>query len=309
MVLFQDRVDAGRQLAERLTHLRNQHVVVLGLPRGGVPVAAEVANALRAPLDVIVVRKLGVPVQPELAMGAIGEGGARVVNTAMMARAGIDDNALAEVEAAERAQLEARVSRYRKGPARIDLTGRTALIVDDGMATGSTARAACQVARLLGANRVILAVPVAPEPAVRSFEAADEFVCVSAEPRLAAVGRHYRDFRPTTDDEVMALLAAAARRSTDRPAAVVGCDLDVEIGIGDVVLHGHLSIPAGASGVVVFAHGSGSGRRSPRNRFVADGAEPGQTGHVVARLAHSRRGTRPQHGRRRRVAGRSARPR
>ena len=271
MALFQDRVDAGRQLALRLTHLQDQDVVVLGLPRGGVPVAAEVANALRAPLDVIVVRKLGVPVQPELAMGAIGEGGARVVNTDIVSRAGIDEKVLSDVEAAERAQLEERVNRYRKGSARIDLTGRTAVIVDDGLATGSTARAACQVARQLGAASVILAVPVAPEAAVRGFEAADEFVCASAEPRLAAVGFHYRDFRPTTDDEVMALLAASAGRLTiDRPVAVPGCDLDVDIAIGDVILHGHLHIPSGASGVVVFAHGSGSGRHSPRNRFVAD---------------------------------------
>src|ERR1035437_2340016 len=145
MVVFADRVEAGRLLAERLEHLRGQDVVVLGLPRGGVPVAFEVAEALGVPLDVIVVRKLGVPFQPELAMGAIGEGGARVLNASVLAHTRVTEEELGTVEARERPQLEERVSRLRKGRGRIDLTGRTAVIVDDGIATGSTARVACEV--------------------------------------------------------------------------------------------------------------------------------------------------------------------
>ena len=155
MTVFADRAEAGRALASRLAYLHDQDVVVLGLPRGGVPVASEVAEALGAPLDVIVARKLGVPFQPELAMGAIGEGGAQVRDAKVMARARITDADLRAVESRERELLEERVARLRRGRDRIDLSGRTAVIVDDGIATGSTARAACQVARHLGAARAI----------------------------------------------------------------------------------------------------------------------------------------------------------
>ena len=157
---FLDRTDAGRRLAQRTLHLRGENVVVLGLPRGGVPVAAEVARALRAPLDVIVVRKLGVPVQPELGMGAIGEGGVRIINPEVVAIAHVTDAEIAAVERRERAELERRARRFRGERRRTPLTGRTAIIIDDGIATGSTARAACQVARAQGAARVVLAVPV-----------------------------------------------------------------------------------------------------------------------------------------------------
>ena len=136
-MVFADRSDAGRRLAARLRHLRGQHVVVLGLPRGGVPVAFEVARALGAPLDVIVVRKLGVPFQPELAMGAIGEDGVRVLNQEVIQRSGISAGELAAVEARERAELARRAHRYRRGRARLPLAGCTAVVVDDGVATGS----------------------------------------------------------------------------------------------------------------------------------------------------------------------------
>jgi putative phosphoribosyl transferase len=271
MTVFRDRVDAGRQLAQQLSYLRDDDVVILGLPRGGVPVAFEVAEALNAPLDVIVVRKLGVPFQPELAMGAIGEGDTRVLDTDVLTRARISDHELREVERAERAQLDERVIRYRKGRQRTDLAGRTAVVVDDGMATGSTARAACEVARSLGAAMVVLAVPVASAAVVRDFAAADQVVCVSCEQHLRAVGFHYRDFRPTTDEQVISLLQSADSRLIG--AHVAGppdCDRDVEIRVGGFTLHGHLHVPAPASGVVLFAHGSGSSRHSPRNRFVAD---------------------------------------
>ena len=166
---FVDRRDAGRRLAERLMSLRGEDAVVLGLPRGGVPVAFEVARALGAPLDVILVRKLGVPFQPELAMGAIGEGGARVVNDEVLRRAGVTPSELAEVEHREQAELDRRARRYRGGRPPVGLTGRTAVVVDDGIATGSTARAACLVARAQGAARVVLAVPVAPASTVEEL--------------------------------------------------------------------------------------------------------------------------------------------
>jgi putative phosphoribosyl transferase len=211
--VFADRADAGQRLAERLVHLQGQDLVVLGLPRGGVPVAFEVAAALHAPLDVIVVRKLGVPGRPELAMGAIGEDGVRVLNDEVLQHAGIRPAELGEVERREQLQLRSRVERFRTGHPRTDLAGRVAVIVDDGLATGATARAACLVARRLGATRVVLAVPVAPADARDAVPEADEVVCALAPHRFGAVGLHYRDFSPTTDEEVIAGLDSAARRA------------------------------------------------------------------------------------------------
>ncbi len=159
---FLDRADAGRRLAMLLEHLRGQDVVVVGSPGAGCRWPSRSPEALGAPLDVIVVRKLGVPFQPELGMGAIGEGGARVVDTSGSVAAGVSVEELAAVEASERAELDRRVRRFRGMRPPVSLTGRTVVIVDDGIATGSTARAACQVARARGAARVVLAVPVAP---------------------------------------------------------------------------------------------------------------------------------------------------
>jgi putative phosphoribosyl transferase len=256
MVMFADRVEAGRQLARELLPLRGHDLVVLGLPRGGVPVAFEVASALDAPLDVVVVRKLGVPFQPELAMGAIGERGVRVLDRALMARAGVTERELDAVERRERKQLESRVARIRRGRDRLELAGREVVIVDDGMATGSTARAACQVARQLGAARVVMAVPVAPADSVRDLPEADAVVCVSAPERFGGVGEFYRDFSPTTDEQVIVLLDAAQRRmhSAAAGAASVDCtDVDVEIPAGSIALEGHLHVPDDESGVVLFA--------------------------------------------------------
>lgn len=207
-VTFRDRDDAGAQLAARLLHLRNEHPVVLGLPRGGVPVAAAVARALRAPLDVALVRKLGVPYQPELAVGAIGEGGIRVVNEEVRRAAGVNDAQLATVEAIERAELERRARTYRGDRPRVPLAGRSVVLVDDGIATGSTARAACEVARAQGAARVVLATPVGPAPSLAALAAvADEVVFVDAPEPFQAIGEWYDDFSQTNDAEVMSLLA------------------------------------------------------------------------------------------------------
>lgn len=206
---FRDRTDAGRRLAEHLAAWRSPDVVVLGLPRGGVPVAAEVARVLGAPLDVIVVRKLGIPYQPEVAMGAIGEEGVRVLDEVLVARAGVSSAEVDAVERRERATLEARVERFRAGRERLDLTGCTAIIVDDGIATGATATAAARVARQLGAARVVIAVPVGGPDAATRIGDADEVICLLQPPGFHAVGSYYRDFGQTSEDEVAALLAAA----------------------------------------------------------------------------------------------------
>lgn len=212
-VVFTDRVDAGRRLASRLQHLLGEKVVVLGLPRGGVPVALEVAETLDAPLDVIVVRKLGVPFQPELAMGAIGEGGVRILNDEVIRPAGVSQTDLAAVEARERVELERRAQRFRGGRARLPLAGRTVVIVDDGVATGSTARAACQVARAQGAARVVVAVPVAPRGWTERLGGdADESVCLDTPEPFIAIGQFYADFDQTSDEEVVACLERAGQR-------------------------------------------------------------------------------------------------
>jgi uncharacterized protein (TIGR00369 family) len=207
---FRNRSDAGRRLAGRLEFLRGADVVVLGLPRGGVPVAAEVARALGAPLDVILVRKLGVPAQPELGLGAIGESGARVINPEVVRYAHVSEGQIAQVEQQEGAELQRRAQRFRGGAPHEALTGRIAVIVDDGIATGSTARAACQVARALGAARVVLAVPVAPPSADRALRGdADEVICLEMPDHFLAIGEWYEDFAQTSDEEVVALLRAA----------------------------------------------------------------------------------------------------
>ena len=208
--MFEDRVDAGRRLAAHLREHRGAATIVLGLPRGGVPVAAEVARALGAPLDVVVVRKLGVPAQPEVAMGAVGEGGVEVVDWDLVRRAGVTPDELRQVEARERAVVAARAAELRGGRPPLDLIGRTALVVDDGIATGSTAAAACGVVRALGAARVVVAAPVAPPGLTAVSLDADELVCVERPWDFRAVGATYRDFAPTTEREVVDLLRATA---------------------------------------------------------------------------------------------------
>ncbi|MEU3688590.1 phosphoribosyltransferase family protein [Streptomyces narbonensis] len=263
---FSDRIDAGRQLADRLDYLKGQDVVVLGLPRGGVPVAAEVAEALGAPLDICLVRKLGVPHQPELAMGALGEGGVRVLNEHVLRETGVGERDLAAVEEREHVELEQRTQRYRGSRPPVPLDGRTVVVVDDGLATGATALAACRVVRAKGAARIVLAVPVAPRGwTARLGGEADETVSVREPDFFYAIGQFYRDFSQTSDEEVLDCLARgrAARGPVVR-------DTDVRIPATGATLSGRLAVPDGATGIVLFAHGSGSSRHSPRNRAVAE---------------------------------------
>jgi putative phosphoribosyl transferase len=208
---FRDRAEAGAALAAALRdRFADDRLVVLGLPRGGVPVAAPVAEALHAPLDVFVVRKLGTPGQPELAMGAIASGGVRVLNTALVDRLGIDDDALERVTREESAELRRRERQYRGDRPPVDLAGRTVVLVDDGLATGASVRAAVEAVRAAAPHRIVVAVPVgAPESCARVAEVADDVVCLHSPASFGAVGTYYLDFGQTSDDEVQRLLAGA----------------------------------------------------------------------------------------------------
>ncbi|MFA7766061.1 phosphoribosyltransferase family protein [Streptomyces sp. NRRL S-448] len=266
-MLFTHRAEAGEKLAEALRHLTGEDPVVLGLPRGGVPVAYRVARALGAPLDVIVVRKLGVPHHRELGFGAIGEGGVRVISEDIVRGSRLGPQDIEAVEHAEEAELTRQATKFRGDRPRVPLGGRTVIVVDDGIATGATAAAACEVVRAQGAARVVLAVPVAPPDAVaRLGSAADEVVCLATPHAFRAVGEWYQDFSQTPDEEVVFLLARAAADPVTRPPVQAA---EVEVDAGGLVLAGDLVLPEGAGAVVVFAHGSGSSRHSPRNRSVA----------------------------------------
>jgi putative phosphoribosyl transferase len=205
---YQDRRQAGVELAARLTQLKGRpDVVILALPRGGVPVAYEVARALDAPLDVFVVRKLGLPGHPELAMGAIASGGVRVVNDDVVSWFRIPSAAIEEVARTEQAELERRERAYRDGRTPVELRDRIVVLIDDGLATGSTMKAAVQAVRAHRPLQIVVAVPVGSPETCREFaEVADAIVCARAPHRFAAVGQWYRDFSQTTDEEVRALL-------------------------------------------------------------------------------------------------------
>ncbi|MFH5822334.1 phosphoribosyltransferase family protein [Georgenia sp. AZ-5] len=328
---FANRVAAGRQLGQELAAMGLGDVVVAGLPRGGVPVAAEVAAALGAPLDVVVVRKLGVPWQPEVAMGAVGEEGAFVVNPEIAAR--VPESDLAEATRRQRAEVERRVQAWRGPEDRVEVRGRTVVLVDDGIATGATMRAAVAVLRARGAAQVIVAVPVAASDALEMLQPlVDDVVCPLVPEELYAVGAWYDDFRQVDDDVVRELLRRARRTGVGAGAAVASSARRPEGAIGGSgevapagrgegaaspqepraggdafphdprapsharpeagqavphavpglpepaekgvrtsagILPALVAVPHGAGGLVLFAHGSGSSRLSPRNNFVA----------------------------------------
>jgi putative phosphoribosyl transferase len=214
---FKDRTDAGRQVAAMLTHLRGQNVIVLGLPRGGLPVAYEVAHALHAPLDLLNVRKLGVPWHEELAMGAIAGGGVRVLNNEVIMATGVTQANLDEVTALQRAEIDRRERLYRAGRPAPDLRGRVVILVDDGIATGATVRAAITVIRAQRPLRLVLAVPVAQSSvAAELAREVDDFVTVRSPGDLDAIGVWYDHFPQLTDEEVVRIVARAA---AEPPAA------------------------------------------------------------------------------------------
>jgi putative phosphoribosyl transferase len=276
---FRDRVDAGRALARALTDTQHDDVVVLGLPRGGVPVAYEIARVLRAPLDVLLVHKLGLPHQPEVAMGAIGEGGIRFLNPNIMDAGQVTPQELDLVERRERVELDRRGRRFRGEAPAVDLTGRTAIVVDDGIATGATARAACRLARTRGATRVVLAVPVASPSALAELRGSvDAVLCLESPDPFRSVGESYSDFGPTSDEEVVTLLrrsrgegiGGTATPGSPREQPVrSGVDRAVRVPVAPYTLEGRLSVPENPLGLVVFSHGGAGSWLNPRHLFVA----------------------------------------
>ena len=270
--MFTDRRDAGRQLAAELREYADQpNVVVLGLPRGGVPVAFEVARTIGAPMDVFVVRKLGAPGHEELAMGAVASGGVRVMNPDVVGALRVTPEMVERVAAEETRELERRERAYRGVRALRPLAGATVILVDDGLATGATMAAAAGAARHEGAKSIVVAAPVMSQPALALMgRVADACAYVSTPEPFNSVGEWYRDFSQTTDAEVRELLGSGTP-APDMPATVEadGASADVTIPAGGVQLHGNLTIPRDARGIVVFVHGSGSSRMSPRNHAVA----------------------------------------
>jgi predicted phosphoribosyltransferase len=207
---FVNRVEAGRLLAKALASYKGQHPVVLALPRGGVPVAAEIAPVLGAPLDLILVRKIGVPSQPELAMGAVVDGGAPITvrNDDVIRLTGVTEEEFAAVRAEQLAEIERRRVKYLGNRAHPDVAGRVAIVVDDGVATGATTRAALQATRMRKPSKLVLAVPVAPTDSLANLrELADDVVCLEDHEMFGAIGLYYSDFRQVSDDEVIKLLA------------------------------------------------------------------------------------------------------
>ena len=210
--MFENREEAGRRLAERLkSYAGRENTIVLGVPRGGVVVAYEVAKVLDAPLDVLVLRKLGVPWQEELAFGAIAHGGVRVLDRETLEMLNLTEADIERVAAREQAELDRRERTYRAGKPPLDLRGKTVILVDDGIATGSSARAALRALRTMGPQRIVLAVPVAPRATAERLRAeADEVICEDTPDTFYAIGQFYGDFLPVEDREVIALLARAA---------------------------------------------------------------------------------------------------
>ena len=260
---FKDREEAGQRLASLLLSYKEEEPVVLGLPRGGVSVAYEVAKELQAPLDVWIVRKVGAPSYPEFGLGAVAEGGIVYLNRESLAEVGVTRSDLEELLQEKVAEVAERVRRFRRGRPPLQLQGRTVILVDDGLATGGTARAAIQSLREAQPKKIVLAIPVAASQSLEELQGlVDDIVCVHSTPSLHAIGNWYEAFPQVPDEEVIRLLE---RAHGDQHFE----EQEDTLPAGEVRLKGTLSLPPNPRGLVLFAHGSGSSRFSPRNRQVA----------------------------------------
>jgi erythromycin esterase-like protein/predicted phosphoribosyltransferase/dienelactone hydrolase len=270
---FADRSDAGRRLAARLSAMALDKPVVYALPRGGVPVAVEIARNLGAPLDLIMVRKIGAPGAPEVALGAVVDGARpqTVVNEEVRKRSGVDDAYLERARTLNLRELERRRTLYLGDRAPVDPSGRTAIIVDDGLATGATMKAAIIAMRQKRARKICVATPVAPIDIVKAMETQSELVvCLHAAERFYGVSAHYDDFHQLTDEETIGLLRQAWSEKNDSATIQEGDPARRQVSVPPLSLLGELCVPAKPRGIILFAHGSGSSRFSPRNVAVAE---------------------------------------
>lgn len=264
---YENRRDAASALLEHLRAFQGQpDVLVLGLARGGIPVAATLAHELEADLDVMIVRKVGFPGRPELAMGAVAMGGVRVSNPEIVDL--VPPELFDAAARREEEEVDRRVKAYRGDRPLPIVRGRTVILVDDGLATGSTMRAAMHAVRTQDPKELVVAVPVAPASTIAELgPQADEIVCPYTPSFFLAISQFYEDFDQVDDSEVRSLLTRAWRRSDAKPAVE---EREVRLVAGGAQLEGSLAIPRGSTGMVLFAHGSGSSRHSPRNQFVAE---------------------------------------
>jgi putative phosphoribosyl transferase len=271
-MVFRNREEAAYLLVEQLRPYAQSGALVVALPRGGVPLGAIIARELQLPLDIILIKKIGHPNQPEYAVGAVSLH-SRVINPNIDLPPGFFDQQTQVL----RQELKDRYQRYNQGRTPLPVTGKTVILVDDGIATGYTLLAAAQLLRHAHAAKIIVAVPVAPPRAAQKISPyVDEYICLQTPAQFQAVGQFYQDFTEVTHEDVLQLLAA--RAPEQKPPGPEGLPRHavaqaVDIPVGEVVLAGNLQVPAKASGLVVFSHGSGSSRHSPRNRYVAQGLE------------------------------------
>jgi putative phosphoribosyl transferase len=289
-MVFRNREEAGRKLAEHLRAYANRKdVIVLGIPRGGVPVAFEVARALDAPLDIFLSRKLGVPGHEELAFGAIATGDTRVLDWEIIEAVGISEQQIEQITGQVKKELERRENLYRGSQPPLKVEGLTVILVDDGIATGSSMRAAINALRQMKPARLIVAVPVAPRLTCNLLRPqVDDLICVYTPTDFYAIGQFYEDFSQVPDEEVIRLLGRVSQPAVqnvapedspgvegslnmiaDRKSEWDGIKREVSIDLEGATVEGTLVLPKGAAGLVLFAHGSGSSRFSPRNRYVA----------------------------------------
>jgi len=269
---FGDRSEAGRLLAARLTGMNLAHPIVFALPRGGVPVGLEIGRALNPPLDLLMVRKIGVPGDPELALGAVvdGENSQIVINEDIRRATGASTSYVERARERELAEIARRRTLYLDGRPGLDPARCTAIVVDDGLATGASAKAALAAVKRRGAARVVLAVPVAPVSVLAEMQDyADEIVCLIPAKRFFGVGSFYRDFHQLTDEETIGLLRQAWAERTDAVSSAPVGQSTRAVEIPPLGLQGDLCVPPAPRGIVLFAHGSGSSRLSPRNASVA----------------------------------------
>ncbi|GIL18073.1 MAG: hypothetical protein BroJett040_18240 [Oligoflexia bacterium] len=266
MMLFHNRQHAGQLLSEKLQKYKNSNAIVLPLPRGGVPVGIEVANALNLPMEVLVVRKIGAPFQTELAVGALCESEDPVWNQQILSRMGLEPDDLNSVVERERARIKQQIDLFREGRDLSSVSKKVAIIVDDGLATGATATAAASYLKRKGAAKVVIAVPVAAASSATLLRTkVDEVIVVDEREDLMSVGQWYRNFSQVSDSEVISLL----RRKPIQKEKEKILESEREIPVDDVQLKGDLVIFPEMKGLIIFAHGSGSSRKSPRNRKVA----------------------------------------